>query len=51
MVPATFLFGVPGGALVAALLNAVFDFCLGCEVYLVGRRVLQGLRPTPNRVA
>ena len=22
------------GALVAALLNAVFDFCLGCEVYL-----------------
>lgn len=40
-----------GFALVAALLNAVFDFCLGCEVYLVGRRVLQGLRPTPNRVA
>ena len=23
-----------GFALVAALLNAVFDFCLGCEVYL-----------------
>jgi hypothetical protein len=29
-----------GFALVAALLNAVFDFCLGCEVYLLGRRVL-----------
>jgi len=28
-----------GFALVAALLNAVFDFCLGCEVYLLGRRV------------
>lgn len=29
-----------GFALVAALLNAVFDFCLGCEVYLLGRRAL-----------
>lgn len=28
-----------GFALVAAVLNAVFDFCLGCEVYLLGRRV------------
>lgn len=28
-----------GIALVAALLNAVFDFCLGCEVYLLSRRV------------
>lgn len=28
-----------GVALIAALLNAVFDFCLGCEVYLVGRRL------------
>ena len=27
-------------ALIAALLNAVFDFCLGCEVYLLGRRIL-----------
>lgn len=27
-----------GFALVAALLNAVFDFCLGCELYLLGRR-------------
>lgn len=25
-------------ALVAALLNAAFDFCLGCEVYLLLRR-------------
>lgn len=28
-----------GFALVAALLNAVFAFCLGCEVYLLIRRV------------
>ena len=28
-----------GVALVAAVLNAVFDFCLGCEVYLLGRRL------------
>jgi hypothetical protein len=27
-------------ALTAALLNAVFDFCLGCEVYLLGKRLL-----------
>jgi len=29
-----------GAALVAALLNAVFAFCLGCEVYLLIRRVI-----------
>ncbi|MGC3953333.1 MAG: DUF4395 domain-containing protein [Propionicimonas sp.] len=29
-------------ALVAALLNAIFDFCLGCELYLVGKRVFGG---------
>lgn len=29
-----------GFALIAATLNAVFDFCLGCELYLVGRRLL-----------
>jgi hypothetical protein len=29
-----------GFALAAALLNAVFGFCLGCEVYLLGLRVL-----------
>ncbi len=28
-----------GFALVAALLNAVFDFCLGCEVYLRVQRL------------
>jgi len=28
-----------GAALVAALLNAVFGFCLGCEVYLIARRL------------
>jgi len=27
-------------ALGAAFLNAAFDFCLGCEMYLLGRRVL-----------
>jgi len=43
---AGWLFNVPllfyiavGFALVAALLNAVFDFCLGCEVYLLSKRV------------
>jgi hypothetical protein len=29
-----------GFALVAALLNAVFRFCLGCEMYLLIKRVL-----------
>jgi hypothetical protein len=29
-----------GLALAAAFLNAAFGFCLGCEVYLIGRRVL-----------
>jgi len=29
-----------GAALVAALLNAVFGFCLGCEVYLIARRLV-----------
>jgi Domain of unknown function (DUF4395) len=28
-----------GFAVVAALLNAVFGFCLGCELYLLGLRV------------
>lgn len=30
---------VAGFALVAALLNALFGLCLGCEAYLLGRRV------------
>jgi hypothetical protein len=29
-----------GFALVAALLNSVFNFCLGCELYLLGSRAL-----------
>ncbi len=37
-----------GFALVAALLNAVFDFCLGCEVYLrVQRLRRRNLAVTP----
>jgi hypothetical protein len=43
-VPALFFVAV-GFALVAALLNAVFDFCLGCEVYLLAHR-LTGSSPT-----
>jgi len=34
-------------ALVAAFLNAVFGFCLGCEMYLLIRRI----RPGPGRLA
>ena len=29
-------------ALGAAFLNAAFDFCLGCEMYLLGRRLAAG---------
>ena len=35
-----------GFALVAALLNAVFGFCLGCEIYLLIKR-LTGPRVVP----
>jgi hypothetical protein len=28
-----------GFALAAAFLNAAFNFCLGCEMYLVGKRI------------
>ncbi|WP_183098424.1 DUF4395 domain-containing protein [Nocardioides pelophilus] len=35
-----------GFALVAALLNAVFGFCLGCEMYLLGAR-FRTARATP----
>lgn len=31
--------GATGAALVAATLNAVFRFCLGCEMYLFVRRI------------
>jgi hypothetical protein len=34
-------------ALVAAFLNAVFDFCLGCQVYLFIKRT----RPSPQPTA
>jgi hypothetical protein len=34
-----------GFALVAALLNSVFDYCLGCELYLLGKRVLGKATP------
>jgi hypothetical protein len=33
-------------ALVAAMLNVVFAFCLGCEHYLLGVR-FRGVRATP----
>ncbi len=32
-------------ALVAALLNATIGLCLGCEVYLLGRRALASVSP------
>lgn len=32
-------FAAAGLALAAALLNAVFDYCLGCELYLLGTRL------------
>ena len=31
-----------GFALAAAFLNAAFDFCLGCEMYLLGKRLFAG---------
>ncbi|MCZ4499907.1 MAG: hypothetical protein JWQ74_2460 [Marmoricola sp.] len=37
-------------ALAAAFLNAVFGFCLGCELYLLGKRLAPGTTndPTPD---
>ena len=46
-IPGLFYLGV-GLAVVAASLNAVLDFCLGCEIYLLGRRLLA--RPVLYRV-
>ncbi len=53
---AGFLAGAPavglvatGFALVAALLNAAFGLCLGCELYLVGRRL--AAHPTRRELA
>ena len=36
-------------ALAAAFLNAAYGYCLGCEMYLLGRRLLS--RPVPAAVA
>jgi hypothetical protein len=35
-----------GFALAAAFLNAAFDFCLGCEMYLLGKRLTAGRTAT-----
>ena len=52
---AGFLAGAPtvglvatGLALVAALLNAAFGLCLGCELYLAGRRVATRFGAAPE---
>jgi hypothetical protein len=52
---AGYLAGVPvlgavatGFALAAALLNAVFRFCLGCEMYLLIRRLSPAKRTTAS---
>ncbi|SER74264.1 protein of unknown function [Propionibacterium cyclohexanicum] len=46
--PALFYVAV-GFALLAALLNAIFAFCLGCEMYLLGKRLFD--RPARPGVA
>ena len=38
-----------GLALAAAFLNAAFGFCLGCEMYLIGRRLLHSNPSHPHR--
>jgi hypothetical protein len=38
-----------GFALAAALLNAVFGFCLGCEVYLLARRLAPARTAHPTK--
>lgn len=51
---AGYLLGAPllgaiatSAALAAAFLNAAFGFCLGCELYLLARRVSRRPRPDP----
>jgi len=41
-----------GLALGAAFLNAAFGFCLGCEIYLLSRRFVPGLKSSniPSRI-
>lgn len=38
-------FVAAGMALAAAFLNAAFNFCLGCEMYLLGLRLIRRSRP------
>jgi predicted lipid-binding transport protein (Tim44 family) len=38
-----------GFALAAAFLNAAFGFCLGCEVYLLARRIAPTKNNTKNK--
>lgn len=45
-VPAVFLVAV-GAALAAAFLNSAFGYCLGCEMYLLIKRVTH--QTSPNR--
>jgi len=40
-----------GFALAAAFLNAVFGYCLGCEVYLLARRLAPTAKSTGSPVA
>jgi Domain of unknown function (DUF4395) len=42
---------VTGLALAAAFLNAAFDYCLGCEVYLLMHRAAPRRRPVGYRAA
>jgi len=37
-----------GLALAAAFLNAAFGFCLGCEMYLIGRRLMPARTDAPR---
>jgi hypothetical protein len=37
-----------GAALGAAFLNAAFNYCLGCEVYLIAKRFGIGRKAVPN---
>lgn len=48
----TLALGATALALTAALLNAAFGFCLGCEMYLLGKRlVVRGPRAVDVRQA
>lgn len=38
-----------GFALAAAFLSAVFGFCLGCEIYLIARRIAPSSRTNTSR--